>query len=587
MAIAHPPLPTPPAPPSPPPEEPIDPRLFRERPFGLWALQLLLAGGLVWMMVSGLRAVQQRDAQRKASERAGDQACGLPFPHTSHKKQILILALSEDEARANTQEGTSPEDQRGLSQWLRRSSAAWGKIGWHLRPSSLWTLSNPPLSPQQQIAISRNLAARCQVDAVLSTVLTTWATPKSPTLSTPNHHTHPTPKSPILSNSKHPIHPTPKSPIPPNPTPPIPSNSKHSSHSSPKSPIPSADPTPTRFSPAASQQPRLPESFSFDHPAPTGFRLRTLISFNNTALFAKTADQPPRLLAHLPKDIILPDPPPTAAILPTDAPFLQILEAMVWIDLLRVAQNTPEPLYRASLVHICRLLQRGGATLAPFCQEPLRDATPSVPPNIPQIPIPSGEVWITYDGKERLQQVAPFSIDRDEADRAYYAACAVAGRCPPLDDLFALSWSLPRDRLRVKDAQAACRWRNMTLPTEAQWMIAARGSLRLPNGPNPFPKRPYPWGENKHDCQRANLRWCFPIQRNGVQVPSLLPIHRPLGDISPFGVQMLAGNVAEMMRDGLIKGGSAFSQAHPLDWRGRIELRQGLSWVGFRCVKEP
>ena len=123
MAFAHPPLPTPPTPPS-PPEEPIDPRLFRERPFGLWALQLLLAGGLVWMMVSGLRAVQQRDAQRKAAERAGDQVCGLPSPHTSHKKQILILAISEDEARANTQEITPPEDQRGLPQWLRRSSAA-------------------------------------------------------------------------------------------------------------------------------------------------------------------------------------------------------------------------------------------------------------------------------------------------------------------------------------------------------------------------------------------------------------------------------------------------------------------------------
>jgi formylglycine-generating enzyme required for sulfatase activity len=126
----------------------------------------------------------------------------------------------------------------------------------------------------------------------------------------------------------------------------------------------------------------------------------------------------------------------------------------------------------------------------------------------------------------------------------------------------------------------------MTLPTEAQWMLAARGAIHLPNGPNPSPKRPYPWGDQKHTCQRANLHWCFPTQRNGVQIPSLLPIHRPLGDISPLGVRMLAGNVAEMMRDGMIKGGSAFSEALPLDQRGRIELRQGLSWVGFRCIKE-
>lgn len=66
-----------------------------------------------------------------------------------------------------------------------------------------------------------------------------------------------------------------------------------------------------------------------------------------------------------------------------------------------------------------------------------------------------------------------------------------------------------------------------TLPTEAQWEMAAEGTEN----------REYPWGDAEPNCERAHFRGCSPNEP--IEVTS-----RPEG-ATPGGVQGLAGNVWE------------------------------------------
>ncbi|MCB9644779.1 MAG: SUMF1/EgtB/PvdO family nonheme iron enzyme [Myxococcales bacterium] len=519
MAIALPPLPSLPPP---PPEEEIDPRLFREHHFGLWGAQLLLAAGVVWMVVTGLRAVQERDAKRKAAEKANDQACGRAGVHRKKGRRLLVLELFKQDAKWNTQEGVGLEERKGIAPWFQERLEKSSARSWDIIPSALWTLSAQPLSLVHQRTVSQSLLARCGVDAVFSVVLARW------------------PRVHLASNHRK----------------------------------------------KALRPPRLPKNFSLSEMSPPGYVFRTMLLFANRDLTGDTADAKGALLGRLPKQVVLSSDASKEAVVSKDASWWHLFEALALLKHLRPAQQMPKALYDGLLHRICRSLQRGGAVLAPACTLRLAAGAPSMKFQPVRLAIPEGNVSHLEDGKPKESHVPSFWMDRDEVDRASYARCVIAGRCPLIDDVFLGDWSLPRDRLRVRDAMRYCKWLGGTLPTETQWILAARGGAVIEEKPNPFPKRPYPWGEEKHDCSRANLHWCFQKERNGVKIPALLPTSRYLGDVSPYGIRMMAGNVAEMMRDGLIKGGSSFSEPHPIDWRGRIELRRGLSWVGFRCVRE-
>jgi len=125
-----------------------------------------------------------------------------------------------------------------------------------------------------------------------------------------------------------------------------------------------------------------------------------------------------------------------------------------------------------------------------------------------------------------------YLISKYEVTNAQYAAYAQAK---------GLNWSMPQgkenhpvENVSWDDAVAFCAWasqitgRKITLPTEAQWEKAARGT----DG------RIYPWGNEAPDNTRANFR------TSGTTAVGTYPTGK-----SPYGALDMAGNVYEWTAD--------------------------------------
>jgi formylglycine-generating enzyme required for sulfatase activity len=94
------------------------------------------------------------------------------------------------------------------------------------------------------------------------------------------------------------------------------------------------------------------------------------------------------------------------------------------------------------------------------------------------------------------------------------------------------------------DAEVYCRWAGMTLLTEAQWELAARGT----DG------RVYPWGNNPPDGTLMNyadnnfrVNWADLEQDDGYRFTA--PVGSYQAGVSPYGVLDLSGNVWEWTAD--------------------------------------
>jgi len=80
-----------------------------------------------------------------------------------------------------------------------------------------------------------------------------------------------------------------------------------------------------------------------------------------------------------------------------------------------------------------------------------------------------------------------YYMDKYEVTNALYRACVDSGDCTPPQRAISSTYdNFPVTDVDWNQAQAYCEWRGGSLPTEAQWEKAARGT----NG------RVYPWGIN-------------------------------------------------------------------------------------------
>lgn len=179
--------------------------------------------------------------------------------------------------------------------------------------------------------------------------------------------------------------------------------------------------------------------------------------------------------------------------------------------------------------------------------------------NMPMVEIPAGEVWIGCDETNNagfscladelpLHQVylEPFFIDKYEVTNAQYALCVLEGACAePYYQHSATRQAYysdpdyadyPRVSVSWFEASDYCEWAGGRLPTEAEWVRAARGD----------DKRVYPWGNDTPDCGKANT---LDESTGNLCLGDTAAVGSFPEGASPFGVMDLAGNVWEWTGD--------------------------------------
>jgi len=155
-----------------------------------------------------------------------------------------------------------------------------------------------------------------------------------------------------------------------------------------------------------------------------------------------------------------------------------------------------------------------------------------------------------------------YYIDIYEVTNNQYAQCVAAGVCQEPDTRETMYGdtvyydanygdpqygNYPVTNMSWRNATNYCTWAGKSLPTEAQWEKAARGSSDT---------RMYPWGNTPADCSLLNFTpgnsdsTCEPVHNpDGYQGTRVSAVgSHPLG-ASPYGVMDMAGNVAEYTLD--------------------------------------
>jgi len=210
-----------------------------------------------------------------------------------------------------------------------------------------------------------------------------------------------------------------------------------------------------------------------------------------------------------------------------------------------------------------------------------------------------------------------YYIDKYEVTNVSYAECVDAGACAPPKELSSSTRTDYYGNPEFDDypvlnvdwymAGNYCSWRGASLPTEAQWEVAARGS-------NSFI---YPWG-NSFECRNGNFddetiadEFVIPGGPNCDGYEDTSPVGSYLSGKSPFGLFDMAGNVWEWVSDSylenyystlgdnvlnpqgpsggqyqVVRGGSWGSNTDVIQtiYRGKFKPADSFDYLGFRCA---
>ncbi|TMQ17334.1 MAG: hypothetical protein E6J91_10225 [Deltaproteobacteria bacterium] len=206
-----------------------------------------------------------------------------------------------------------------------------------------------------------------------------------------------------------------------------------------------------------------------------------------------------------------------------------------------------------------------------------------------------------YTEQEQIRELDAFAIDRREVSNAAYEPFARLEKTtgyrrpiyPPPTGKYVHQADprYPVTNVNAFEAQAFCAYMGKRLPSEAQWVKAARGGTQVGGQPNPAPGRLYPWGTT---WRRA----CVNLDGTEDGFDWIAPVDSLACGQSPYGVLNLVGNVYEWIaRDGqsdrdnplwALRGGAADSPVEREQtttiYRNHRDPRVGYYTFGLRCV---
>lgn len=200
------------------------------------------------------------------------------------------------------------------------------------------------------------------------------------------------------------------------------------------------------------------------------------------------------------------------------------------------------------------------------------------------------EPGCVYKQGGRIESTDAFWIDKTEVSVGMYATCVLSGVCTSLGDLSLASIknyyanldyvNYPVVNVSFQQAETYCNWSGGRLPNNKEWEKAARGT----DG------RGFPWGDEYkgHEANSCDIKCNDPNSRN----PDLndgYTFTAPVGSFpdypSPYGTLNMAGNVREMVEEGVFRGGAWDTPGRHLWTFSLISDDSAPSdAIGFRCV---